>query len=43
VLVTLSDVKRGGIIIANSGAFTDKNLAKAGYKIPNIINRVESR
>ena len=28
----LSDVKRGGAIIANSGAFTDNNLAKAGYK-----------
>lgn len=27
----LSDVKRGGTIIANSGAFTDNNLAKAGY------------
>ncbi|MBZ0144824.1 MAG: 2-oxoacid:acceptor oxidoreductase subunit alpha [Rhodocyclaceae bacterium] len=28
----LSDVKHGGTIIANSGAFTDANLAKAGYK-----------
>jgi len=28
----LSDVKRGGIVIVNSGAFTDGNLAKAGYK-----------
>jgi 2-oxoglutarate ferredoxin oxidoreductase subunit alpha len=27
----LSDVKHGGIVIANSGAFTDNNLAKAGY------------
>jgi 2-oxoglutarate ferredoxin oxidoreductase subunit alpha len=27
----LSDVKRGGMIIANAGAFTDANLAKAGY------------
>ena len=27
----LPDVKHGGIIIANSGAFTDTNLAKAGY------------
>ena len=27
----LSDVKRGGTIIVNSGAFTDGNLAKAGY------------
>ena len=28
----LSDVKHGGIVIANSGAFSDNNLAKAGYK-----------
>ncbi|MDR0275648.1 MAG: 2-oxoacid:acceptor oxidoreductase subunit alpha [Burkholderiaceae bacterium] len=28
----LADVKRGGILIANSGAFTDGNLTKAGYK-----------
>jgi len=28
----LSDVKHGGIVIANSGAFTESNLAKAGYK-----------
>jgi len=28
----LSDVKRGGIVIANSGAFTEANLAKAGYQ-----------
>ena len=28
----LVDVKRGGIVIANSGAFTEGNLAKAGYK-----------
>jgi len=27
----LADVKHGGIIIANLGAFTDNNLAKAGY------------
>lgn len=27
----LSDVKNGGTIIANSGAFTDNSLAKAGY------------
>lgn len=27
----LPDVKHGGIVIANSGAFTDNNLAKAGY------------
>ena len=28
----LSDVKHGGMIIANSGAFVDANLVKAGYK-----------
>jgi len=28
----LPDVKKGGIIIANSGAFTEGNLDKAGYK-----------
>ncbi|MDR0250707.1 MAG: 2-oxoacid:acceptor oxidoreductase subunit alpha [Burkholderiales bacterium] len=28
----LADVKRGGVIIANSGAFSDNNLAKANYK-----------
>ncbi|MBM3391146.1 MAG: 2-oxoacid:acceptor oxidoreductase subunit alpha [Betaproteobacteria bacterium] len=28
----LGDVKHGGIVIANSGAFSDNNLAKAGYK-----------
>jgi 2-oxoglutarate/2-oxoacid ferredoxin oxidoreductase subunit alpha len=28
----LSDVKRGGMIIANTGAFTDANLKKAGYQ-----------
>lgn len=28
----LSDVKHGGIIIANVGAFGDANLAKAGYQ-----------
>jgi len=27
----LADVKHGGIIIANTGAFADTNLAKAGY------------
>ena len=27
----LADVKRGGMIIANSGAFTEANLDKAGY------------
>lgn len=28
----LSDVKHGGTIIANGGAFTENNLAKAGYQ-----------
>lgn len=28
----LVDLKHGGIIVANSGAFTDKNLQKAGYQ-----------
>jgi 2-oxoglutarate ferredoxin oxidoreductase subunit alpha len=28
----LADLKHGGIIIANSGTFTDANLAKAGYQ-----------
>lgn len=28
----IRDVKHGGMIIANSGAFTEGNLAKAGYK-----------
>jgi 2-oxoglutarate/2-oxoacid ferredoxin oxidoreductase subunit alpha len=30
--VNLADVKPGGMIIANSGAFTAANLAKAGYE-----------
>ena len=34
----LSDVKPGGIIIANSGAFTDNNLAKAGYAISPLAD-----
>ncbi len=28
----LPDVKPGGIIIANTGAFAENNLAKAGYE-----------
>jgi 2-oxoglutarate/2-oxoacid ferredoxin oxidoreductase subunit alpha len=28
----LADLKHGGVIIANSGAFTDANLRKAGYQ-----------
>ena len=31
LITNLSDVKPGGIVIADSGAFTDRNLAKAGY------------
>ncbi len=30
--VHLSDLKRGGILIVNSGAFTERNFAKAGFK-----------
>lgn len=30
--VNLADVKPGGMVIANSGAFTGPNLAKAGYE-----------
>jgi 2-oxoglutarate/2-oxoacid ferredoxin oxidoreductase subunit alpha len=29
--LSLPDVKQGGMIVANSGAFTEANLAKAGY------------
>jgi len=29
--VNLNEVKRGGMIVLDSGAFTDKNLQKAGY------------
>jgi 2-oxoglutarate/2-oxoacid ferredoxin oxidoreductase subunit alpha len=28
----MKDVKRGGMIVANSGAFNDQNLEKVGYK-----------
>ncbi len=31
LITNLEDVKPGGIVIADSGAFTDRNLAKAGY------------
>ena len=30
--VNLEDVKPGGLIIVDTGAFTDKNLRKAGYE-----------
>ena len=32
LITNLADVKPGGIVIADSGAFTDRNLAKAGYE-----------
>ena len=31
LITNLADVKPGGIVIADSGAFTDRNLSKAGY------------
>ena len=31
LITNLEDVKPGGIVIADSGAFSDRNLAKAGY------------
>jgi 2-oxoglutarate ferredoxin oxidoreductase subunit alpha len=31
LITNLEDVKPGGIVIADSGAFTDRNLTKAGY------------
>ncbi len=31
LITNLADVKPGGIVIADSGAFTDRNLTKAGY------------
>ena len=31
LITNLPDVKPGGIVIADTGAFTDRNLAKAGY------------
>ncbi|MBI36520.1 MAG: 2-oxoglutarate ferredoxin oxidoreductase subunit alpha [Alphaproteobacteria bacterium] len=32
LITNLSDVKPGGIVIADSGAFTSRNLTKAGYE-----------
>ena len=32
LITNLADVKPGGIVIADSGAFTDRNLSKAGYE-----------
>lgn len=31
LITNLADVKTGGVVIADSGAFTDRNLKKAGY------------
>ncbi len=31
LITNLADVRPGGIVIADSGAFTDRNLSKAGY------------
>ena len=32
LITNLSDVKPGGIVIADTGAFTSRNLTKAGYE-----------
>lgn len=32
LITNLEDVKSGGVVIADSGAFTDRNLKKAGYE-----------
>ena len=32
LITNLADVRPGGIVIADSGAFTDRNLSKAGYE-----------
>jgi len=32
LITNLEDVKTGGVVIADSGAFTDRNLKKAGYE-----------
>jgi 2-oxoglutarate ferredoxin oxidoreductase subunit alpha len=32
LITNLADVKPGGIVIADTGAFSDRNLAKAGYE-----------
>ena len=32
LITNMADVKPGGIVIADSGAFSDRNLAKAGYE-----------
>jgi 2-oxoglutarate ferredoxin oxidoreductase subunit alpha len=33
LITNLADVKLGGIVIADTGAFTDRNLSKAGYDV----------
>ena len=32
LITNLADIKPGGIVIADAGAFSDRNLAKAGYE-----------
>lgn len=34
--VNIADVKHGGMVIVNTGAFTDANLSKAGYSVNPI-------
>lgn len=34
----LKDLKRGGLLIVNSGAFTPQNLKKAGYEVSPLEN-----
>ncbi len=36
--LSLPEVKPGGIVIANSAAFTDANLAKAGYRVDPLTD-----
>ena len=36
--LSLPEVKSGGMIIANAGAFTEANLAKAGYAVNPLID-----
>jgi len=38
LITNLADVKPGGIVIADTGAFTDRNLAKAGYDTNPLEN-----
>ena len=32
LITNLKDLVSGGLVIVNTGAFTDKNMARAGYK-----------